>query len=68
MIFNIYIFVVWWQESAAAIAEGKPAPALSESSDIRPLNFDDFKFAHEQVNNKPFWLMILLFFKKIVIH
>ncbi|XP_076903132.1 uncharacterized protein LOC143558105 [Bidens hawaiensis] len=37
------------KEHAAAIADGKPAPALSESSDIRPLNFDDFKFAHEQV-------------------
>ncbi|XP_071693882.1 uncharacterized protein [Rutidosis leptorrhynchoides] len=37
------------KESAAAIAEGKPAPALSESSDIRPLNLEDFKFAHEQV-------------------
>ncbi|CAH1433855.1 unnamed protein product [Lactuca virosa] len=36
-------------EHAAAIAEGKPAPALSESSDIRALNLDDFKFAHEQV-------------------
>lgn len=42
-------FLVWWQEHAAAIAEGKPAPALSESSDIRPLNLEDFKFAHEQV-------------------
>ncbi|KAM0044403.1 putative transcription factor interactor and regulator FHA-SMAD family [Helianthus debilis subsp. tardiflorus] len=37
------------KERAAAIADGKPAPALSESSDIRPLNLDDFKFAHEQV-------------------
>ncbi|KAK1407182.1 hypothetical protein QVD17_38795 [Tagetes erecta] len=37
------------KEHAAAIAEGKPAPALSESSDIRSLNLDDFKFAHEQV-------------------
>ncbi|XP_052620106.1 uncharacterized protein LOC111880508 isoform X1 [Lactuca sativa] len=37
------------KEHAAAIAEGKPAPALSESSDIRALNLDDFKFAHEQV-------------------
>ncbi|KAK9080549.1 hypothetical protein SSX86_000307 [Deinandra increscens subsp. villosa] len=37
------------KERAAAIAEGKPAPALSESSDIRPLNLGDFKFAHEQV-------------------
>ncbi|KAI3673600.1 hypothetical protein L6452_39723 [Arctium lappa] len=37
------------KEHAAAIAEGKPIPALSESSDIRPLNLEDFKFAHEQV-------------------
>ncbi|XP_024976469.1 uncharacterized protein LOC112514310 isoform X3 [Cynara cardunculus var. scolymus] len=37
------------KEHAAAIAEGKPTPALSESSDIRPLNLEDFKFAHEQV-------------------
>ncbi|KAL8244014.1 hypothetical protein R6Q59_010272 [Mikania micrantha] len=37
------------KELTAAIAEGKLAPALSESSDIRPLNLDDFKFAHEQV-------------------
>ncbi|KAL8256431.1 hypothetical protein R6Q59_031498 [Mikania micrantha] len=37
------------KERAAAISDGKPAPALSESSDIRPLNLDDFKFAHEQV-------------------
>nr|XP_043640008.1 uncharacterized protein LOC122611104 [Erigeron canadensis] len=37
------------KERAAAIAEGKPAPALSESSDVRPLNLEDFKTAHEQV-------------------
>ncbi|KAL8226518.1 hypothetical protein R6Q57_016350 [Mikania cordata] len=37
------------KERAAALSDGKPAPALSESSDIRPLNLDDFKFAHEQV-------------------
>ncbi|KAF5806997.1 putative adenosinetriphosphatase [Helianthus annuus] len=37
------------KERAAAIAEGKPAPPLNESSDIRPLNLEDFKFAHEQV-------------------
>lgn len=45
-----YIFFL--QEGAAAIAEGKPAPALSESSDIRPLNLEDFKFAHEQVTRR----------------
>ncbi|KAA8542134.1 hypothetical protein F0562_023286 [Nyssa sinensis] len=37
------------KEHAAALAEGKPPPALSVSSDIRPLNMDDFKHAHEQV-------------------
>lgn len=38
------------QERASALAEGKPAPALSGSADIRPLNMDDFKDAHERVN------------------
>uniref|UniRef100_A0A2C9UJ69 AAA+ ATPase domain-containing protein n=1 Tax=Manihot esculenta TaxID=3983 RepID=A0A2C9UJ69_MANES len=37
------------KERAAAVAEGKPAPALSGSADIRPLNMDDFKYAHERV-------------------
>ncbi|KAJ4712558.1 AAA-type ATPase family protein [Melia azedarach] len=37
------------KEHAAALAEGKPAPALSGSADIRPLNMDDFKYAHERV-------------------
>ncbi|KAL7161827.1 hypothetical protein ACSBR2_042322 [Camellia fascicularis] len=37
------------KEQAAALSEGKPAPALSGSADIRPLNMDDFKHAHEQV-------------------
>ncbi|KAA8540688.1 hypothetical protein F0562_024393 [Nyssa sinensis] len=37
------------KEHAAALAEGKPTPALSGSADIRPLNMDDFKYAHEQV-------------------
>lgn len=38
-----------FQEGAAALAEGRPAPALSGSADIRPLNMDDFKYAHERV-------------------
>lgn len=38
-----------YQERAAAVAEGKPAPALSGCADIRPLNMDDFKYAHERV-------------------
>ncbi|GMP34098.1 hypothetical protein CsSME_00007120 [Camellia sinensis var. sinensis] len=37
------------KERTAALAEGKPTPALSVSSDIRPLNMDDFKNAHERV-------------------
>mgnify|MGYP004717059045 FL=1 len=41
--------MVWSQEHAAALAEGKPPPALSSSGDIRPLNMEDFKFAHERV-------------------
>ncbi|KAJ8771547.1 hypothetical protein K2173_026724 [Erythroxylum novogranatense] len=37
------------KEHAAALAEGKPTPPLSGSGDIRPLNMDDFKYAHERV-------------------
>ncbi|KAL1290076.1 ATPase family AAA domain-containing protein FIGL1 isoform X2 [Arachis hypogaea] len=37
------------KEHAAALAEGRPTPALSESSDIRSLNMEDFKHAHQQV-------------------
>ncbi|PQQ17371.1 uncharacterized protein Pyn_06703 [Prunus yedoensis var. nudiflora] len=37
------------KEHAVAVAEGKPAPALSGSADIRSLNMDDFKDAHERV-------------------
>ncbi|XP_057438999.1 uncharacterized protein LOC130730870 isoform X2 [Lotus japonicus] len=37
------------KEQAAALAEGRPAPALSGSEDIRPLNMEDFKQAHQQV-------------------
>ncbi|XP_047309506.1 uncharacterized protein LOC124912911 [Impatiens glandulifera] len=37
------------KECTAALAEGKPAPTLSVSADIRPLNTDDFRHAHEQV-------------------
>ncbi|KAL6973062.1 hypothetical protein U1Q18_027236 [Sarracenia purpurea var. burkii] len=37
------------KEQAAALAEGKPSPALGGSADIRPLNMDDFRHAHEQV-------------------
>ncbi|KAJ7945718.1 AAA-type ATPase family protein [Quillaja saponaria] len=37
------------KEHAAALAEARPAPALSGSADIRPLNIEDFKYAHERV-------------------
>eukprot|EP00268_Persea_americana_P067932 TRINITY_DN93_c0_g1_i5.p1 TRINITY_DN93_c0_g1~~TRINITY_DN93_c0_g1_i5.p1 ORF type:complete len:1065 (-),score=280.19 TRINITY_DN93_c0_g1_i5:582-3428(-) len=37
------------KEQAFALAEGRPSPALSGSADIRPLNMEDFKYAHEQV-------------------
>ncbi|XP_061371799.1 uncharacterized protein LOC133314345 isoform X2 [Gastrolobium bilobum] len=37
------------KEHAAALSEGRPAPALSGSADIRSLNMEDFKYAHQQV-------------------
>ncbi|KAJ8449591.1 hypothetical protein Cgig2_005613 [Carnegiea gigantea] len=37
------------QERAAAFAEGRPLPPLSGSADIRPLDMDDFRRAHQQV-------------------
>ncbi|XP_062169766.1 uncharacterized protein LOC133875603 isoform X2 [Alnus glutinosa] len=37
------------KEHAAALAEGRPTPALSGSADIRSLNMNDFKYAHERV-------------------
>ncbi|XP_019198582.1 PREDICTED: uncharacterized protein LOC109192410 isoform X2 [Ipomoea nil] len=37
------------KEQAGALADGKPPPTLCSSADIRPLNLDDFKHAHEQV-------------------
>ncbi|XP_039050656.1 protein MSP1-like [Hibiscus syriacus] len=38
------------KEQAAARAEGKPAPPSSKTSDLRPLNMEDFKNAHERVH------------------
>ncbi|XP_023634191.1 uncharacterized protein LOC17878210 [Capsella rubella] len=38
-------------ERDAALAEGKVPPAQSESCDIRALNMDDFRYAHEQVGS-----------------
>ncbi|CAN1802325.1 Outer mitochondrial transmembrane helix translocase [Linum perenne] len=37
------------KEQVAAQAEGKSPPALSGSGDIRPLNMEDFRHAHERV-------------------
>ncbi|KAK4767252.1 hypothetical protein SAY86_015002 [Trapa natans] len=37
------------KERAAALAEGKPAPALRGSDDLRSLRMVDFKHAHERV-------------------
>ncbi|XP_020206298.1 uncharacterized protein LOC109791412 isoform X1 [Cajanus cajan] len=37
------------KERAAALAEGQPAPALCSSGDVRSLNMEDFKHAHQQV-------------------
>ncbi|WMV36275.1 hypothetical protein MTR67_029660 [Solanum verrucosum] len=36
------------KEKALAVAESRPVPALHSSVDVRPLNKDDFKYAHEQ--------------------
>ena len=40
---------VCMQERTLALAEERPLPPLRCSDDIRPLNMDDFKYAHEQV-------------------
>ncbi|KAL8232797.1 hypothetical protein R6Q57_002575 [Mikania cordata] len=37
------------KEKALALAENKPLPALHSSADVRPLNLNDFKYAHDQV-------------------
>ncbi|CAM8917354.1 unnamed protein product [Rhodiola kirilowii] len=37
------------KEHAAAAAEGRELPALSGGEDVRPLNMEDFKKAHERV-------------------
>ncbi|KAL8094541.1 hypothetical protein AgCh_036175 [Apium graveolens] len=39
------------KERALALAENRPLPALRSSVDVRPLSMDDFKFAHEQVED-----------------
>lgn len=52
------------QEKNLAIAEGRPLPTLYGSEDVRPLNMEDFKFAHEQVafNSTPHPLSLSLSF------
>ncbi|RVX20471.1 Protein MSP1 [Vitis vinifera] len=37
------------KEKALALAESRALPALYCSTDIRPLNIEDFRYAHEQV-------------------
>lgn len=37
------------KERSLALAENRPLPALYSSADIRPLNMEDLKYAHEQV-------------------
>lgn len=37
------------KERSLAVTEGRPPPPLCGSDDIRSLNMDDFKYAHEQV-------------------
>ncbi|XP_073140269.1 uncharacterized protein [Henckelia pumila] len=37
------------KEKVLAEAEKRPLPALYSSADIRPLNMEDFRYAHEQV-------------------
>ncbi|KAG9444556.1 hypothetical protein H6P81_015896 [Aristolochia fimbriata] len=37
------------KEKAVALTEKRPPPSLYGSADVRPLNMDDLKYAHEQV-------------------
>ncbi|KAK9281285.1 hypothetical protein L1049_004182 [Liquidambar formosana] len=37
------------KEKALALAENRPQPSLYSSADIRPLNMEDLRYAHEQV-------------------
>ncbi|KAG5567713.1 hypothetical protein RHGRI_003047 [Rhododendron griersonianum] len=37
------------KEKALALADNRPLPALHSSTDVRSLNTEDFKYAHEQV-------------------
>jgi hypothetical protein len=50
------------QEHAAALAEGRPTPALSGSADIRSLNMNDFKYAHERVSETYISIDVTFFF------
>lgn len=53
------IKICLWKERDAALAQGKVPPALSGSSDIRALNMDDFRYAHERVR---FTYSVFIFF------
>ncbi|XXG79265.1 hypothetical protein AAC387_Pa09g0372 [Persea americana] len=37
------------KERSLALTQGLPEPALHGSADVRPLNMDDFRYAHDQV-------------------
>lgn len=55
LLLNIYADLwdcLYAQEKAAALAENRVLPPLHGSADVRPINLDDFKSAHQQVRNK----------------
>lgn len=50
-----------FQEKAQALAENKALPKLYDSADIRPLNTEDFKSAHEQVKTETNYTTVQIF-------
>ncbi|PHT29376.1 hypothetical protein CQW23_31027 [Capsicum baccatum] len=42
-------YISFVDEQAAASADSIPAPALSSSVDLQPLNMDDFRYSHQKV-------------------
>lgn len=47
------------QETNLALKEGGPLPTPYGSEDIRPLNMEDFKYAHEQVMHQTMHVIML---------
>lgn len=43
-----------------AVAEGRSVPTLKGGEDVRPLNMDDFKQAHERVTSSILVCMCIL--------